>query len=678
MCGLAGFAGAFPPALLGAMNACLAHRGPDGGGERLLRAGAGRARVGLAHRRLAILDLSANGAQPMTVACARCGVRHGAPNDDRRPADDALWLAYNGEVYNFAELRAELEEGGHTFRSGTDSEVLLHLYAEQGPAMLERLNGIFALALYDGRPAGRPDGVERGDVLLARDGVGTKPLYHAQVADGVLFASELKALLQSPAVSREVDAAAVHFHLAYLWAPAPHTALRGIRKLRPGYALLLRDGRVAREWCHYDLPYGRTPLGGSEDEVAAELARQVEAAVGRQMVADVPVGAFLSGGLDSSAVVAMMRRARPDYRPRCYTIGFAGDADVEGNPADLPYARRVAEHLDVDLRVLEVAPDAIRHLSRMLWHLDEPQADPAPINALLIAEAAREDGTKVLLSGAGGDDVLSGYRRHRALGAERAWAWLPARARRGMAHAARSVSEGRGGAGLMGRPLARRAAKAFAHADLGPDARLASYFWWSGEAVRRALYTPAFAEATREVDTAGPLLESLARIPGERSALNRMLYLEGKHFLADHNLNYTDKTGMAAGVEVRVPLLDRELVDFAVRIPAGMKQRGAVGKAIFKRAMEPYLPREVIYRPKSGFGAPLRRWLHGELRGTVRDALSDEALRRRGWFEPAAVARLVDADRRGAVDGAYTIFALVCLELWCRMFVDAPTPRVVG
>ncbi len=668
MCGLAGFAGSFDSTLLAAMNACVAHRGPDGGGDLVLRAGAGRGRVGLAHRRLSIIDLSAAGAQPMGVACARCGVRHDAP------ADDALWLAYNGEIYNFPALRSELEAAGHQFRSRTDSEVLLHLYAECGPAMLERLNGIFAFALYDGRPTGRPDGVARGDVVLARDGLGTKPLYYASIADGVLFGSELKSLLQSPAVSRDVDAAAIHFHLAYLWSPAPHTVLRDVRKLRPGHALALRDGAVVREWCHYDLPYGRTPLGGSRDEIAAELAAQIEAAVNRQMVADVPVGAFLSGGLDSSAVVAMMRRARPDYRPRCYTIGFADDRDVEGNPADLPYARRVAAHLDVDLRVLEIAPDAIGHLGRMLYHLDEPQADPAPINALLIAEAAREDGTKVLLSGAGGDDLLSGYRRHRALGAERAWRWLPRPVRRGMAAGARAASEGRGAVAVMDRPLARRVAKMFAHADLAPDARLASYFWWSGEAVRRSLYTPAFAEATRALDTAGPLLDSLARIPAERDPLNRMLYLEGKHFLADHNLNYTDKTGMAAGVEVRVPLLDRELVDFATRIPTRMKQRGAVGKAIFKRAMEPYLPHDVIYRPKSGFGAPLRRWIHGELRDQVQDALSPAALVRRGWFEPAAVARLIEADRRGAVDGAYTIFALVCLELWCRMFIDVPAP----
>lgn len=663
MCGIAGFAGAFDPAVLDRMIACVAHRGPDGEGTRVVEGGAPRRRVGLAHRRLSIIDLSEDGAQPMGVRCRHCGAGEG---------DAGLWMTYNGEIYNFQELRRELESRGHTFGSRTDSEVLLHLYADEGPAMLQRLNGIFALAIYDGRPSGQRGGMRPGDVLVARDGMGVKPLYFAQLSEGVLFGSEIKSLLQTGRVPREMDPEAIHYHLAYLWAPSPSTVLKHVRKLRPGFAMVLRDGRVEREWCHYDLPYGRDHLAGSEDEIAAELARQVEAAVDRQMVADVPVGAFLSGGLDSSAVVAMMRRVRPDYTPRCYSIGFRGDEDVEGNPADLPYARKVAAHLGVDLCVLEIEPDAIRHLERMLYHLDEPQADPAPINALLISEQARADGTKVLLSGAGGDDIFSGYRRHYALRMERAWSWLPSALRGGLAGAARWAGEG--GLGMMDRPAIRRAAKAFANADLDEDRRMASYWWWSGEAVRRSLYTPAFAAETRDVDTARPLVESLENIPDERDALNRMLYLEAKHFLADHNLNYTDKTGMAAGVETRVPLLDRELVDFATRIPPRLKQKGRVGKAIFKKSMEPFLPREVIYRPKTGFGAPLRGWLHGELRELREDTLGAASLTRRGWFDPAAVARLVEQDRRGEVDAAYTIFAMMCIELWCRLFVDEPLP----
>ena len=315
----------------------------------------------------------------------------------------------------------------------------------------------------------------------------------------------------------------------------------------------------------------------------------------------------------------------------------------------------------------------MQHLERMLYHLDEPQADPAPINALLIAERARADGIRVLLSGAGGDDLFSGYRRHHALQLERHWAWLPPAMRRGMAATARYAATG-GAGGLMRRPSVRRAAKAFGYADLPADERLISYFWWSGEQTRRSLYTRELAAHLKHTATAAPLAATLGRIPNEHDPLNRMLYLEAKHFLADHNLNYTDKTGMAAGVEVRVPLLDQELIDFAVRIPPSMKQRGATGKAIFKRAMEPLLPHDVIYRPKTGFGAPLRRWMHHELRERVDDTLSASSLRSRGLFDPTAVKRLIDDDRAGRTDAAYTIFALVCMELWCRMFVDAPVP----
>jgi asparagine synthase (glutamine-hydrolysing) len=389
------------------------------------------------------------------------------------------------------------------------------------------------------------------------------------------------------------------------------------------------------------------------------------------MVADVPVGAFLSGGLDSSAVVAMMRHVNPERRPICYSIGFRGDRGVDGSPPDLPFARRVAEHLDVDLRVIEVEPDIVGHLERMLYFLDEPQADPAPINALLIAEQASRDGIKVLLSGAGGDDIFSGYRRHYALGLEQYWRWLPQAVRAVIAKPARALANGGSLGGLNLDPV-RRAVKMFAHADFPADKRMASYFWWSSEELRRSLYSRELSEQVGGIDPGEPLCQSLARIPEEQDPLNRMLYLETKHFLADHNLNYTDKVSMAAGVEVRVPLLDLELVEFATRIPPHMKQKGRVGKAIFKKALEPDLPHNIVYRPKSGFGAPLRRWLRVELRDHVEDVLSERSLRDRGLFEPSAVRRLIELDRAGRVDGSYTIFALMCLELWARMFIDQP------
>ncbi len=674
MCGIAGFVGQFERSLLGAMNEAVVHRGPDGSGELFIeRTGYGAAPVGFAHRRLSIIDLSPDGRQPMSVQCGRCGTHDGV-----LPPERGLWLTYNGEIYNFQELRRDLVAKGHTFRSKTDSEVLLHLYAEYGVEMLKRLNGIFAFALYDGRSAGQHGTMRPGDVLLARDGLGVKPMYFAAVPEGVLFSSEIKALLQSPAVPRDLNPQALHYHLAYLWSPAPETVLQSVRKLPPGSALVLRNGRIHQEWSFYDLPYGQTPLKGSSEEIAQELRERLRTAVERQMVADVPVGAFLSGGLDSSAVVAMMRKVRPDFIPQCFSIGFRGEGDTEGSPSDLPYAREVARHLGVDLQTIEVEPDVISNLDRVLYHLDEPQADPAPINALLIAEQARAAGIKVLLSGAGGDDIFSGYRRHRALRMERHWSWLPRSVRRGLAVPARAVANGRFHGGNMHSSWIRRPLKAFAHADLDGDERLASYFWWSGESSRRALYSRDFSDSLGDVSTAAPLLRSLNGIPGEADPLNRMLFLETKHFLADHNLNYTDKMGMAAGVEVRVPLLDPDLVDFATRVPSGMKQNGSVGKAIFKQAMEPYLPRKVIYRPKTGFGAPLRRWLHHELREQVEDTLSPASLKARGLFDPAAVARLLEQDRLGQVDGAYTIFSLMCIERWCQIFVDVPTPAYAG
>jgi asparagine synthase (glutamine-hydrolysing) len=656
MCGVVGYQGQFDRVLLQRMTDAVAHRGPDGEGTVVLE-GEDQPPTGLGHRRLASIDLSSAGRQPMTVtADAGGGMQTG------------LTLIFNGEIYNYRELRAELLAGGHVFRSAADSEVLLHLYERDGLAMLAKLNGIFAFAIHDDRPAGRPAGVERGALFLARDQMGVKPLYFAQTPKGFLFASEMKALLCDRELSREVDAVALHQMLAYLWTPAPRTMLAAVRKLEPGYALLVHGGRIQRKWSYYDLPYDGTTDAISFDRAAESVAAQVETAVRRQLVADVPIGAYLSGGLDSSAVVAMMRRARPEERIKCFTIGFPGSVDTEGNPSDLPYARRVARHLDVDLEEVVMEPAAIGRLEEMIQLLDEPQADPAPMNALLIAERARAVGIPVLLSGAGGDDIFSGYRRHWALSFERRWSWLPRPLRAGMQGVASAAASGsvRG----QSHAVVRRLAKMFAHAGEDADRRLVGYFWWSTEQIRRGLYTPAFAAQVAEADTAKPLLASLARIPAERNPLQRMLYLEAKHFLADHNLNYTDRAGMAVGVEVRVPLLDVDLVRLATHLPARYKQRGRVGKAVFKRAMEPFLPREVIYRPKSGFGAPLRRWLRHELRAMVEDTLDESAVRRRGFFDPAAIRRLIGLDRQGAIDGSYTIFALMCVELWCRRFLD--------
>lgn len=663
MCGIAGFSGHFDPLLLQKMGARIKHRGPDDEGDIILRNRNNS--VGLAHKRLSIIDLSKEGQQPMTVNCACC------KNTNDLESHNKLWLIYNGELYNYRELRSELEAKGHHFHSVTDSEVLLHLYAQEGHAMLQRLNGIFAFALYDGRNNGHKQNIQQSDLLLARDSVGTKPLYYSQTKSGFLFASELKALLVCNELQRDLDFTAIHYYLAYLWCPGQQTALRAVKKMQPGEAMIVRNGQIIKSWHFYNLPYGRTMLNLSENEICAELNTRLTKAVERQLISDVPVGAFLSGGLDSSAIVAMMRKLNPDKPIQCYTIDFSDRVSIEGNPNDLPYAKQVAKHLKVDLNIIKVEADMIQHLERMLYHLDEPQADPAPINALLIAEAARRDGIKVLLSGAGGDDIFSGYRRHFAIQRERFWSLLPLYLRRKISKFSCHLMEGNGLKYVMKFPFIRRLAKLSAYSHLPMERRVASYFLWGTEGLRRTLYSADMMAELQQVDTLEPLLNSLQKIPNENDPLNQMLYLEGKHFLADHNLNYTDKMSMAAGVEVRVPLLDPDLIDLATCIPSHLKQKGNIGKYIFKKTMEPYLPKKIIYRPKAGFGAPLRQWLHRELQPMVNDILSESAIKKRNIFDPKAVSRLIKLDKEGRIDGAYTIFSVLCIELWSRAFVDS-------
>jgi len=639
MCGIAGYSGSFPPELLAQMSESIAHRGPDGEGM-FVRPAEG---IGLAHRRLAIIDLTPTGAQPMT--------------------DDAtgVTVVFNGEIYNFRELRKPLEASGVQFLGSSDTEVVLRLFLARGPAMLSELNGIFALALWDPRDR---------SLLLARDGAGVKPLYVAHAAAGVLFASELKSLLAHPGLDRTLDVAAAWSHLTYLWAPTPQTMLKSVRKLEPGHALRIEQSRVTRKWRFYELPYPAPRFSGSVADATRELLASLQTAVTRQMVADVEVGAFLSGGLDSSAVVALAREQALEGRLACFTIETSHSAADEGFADDLPYAREVAAHLGVDLHTIRVGPEIVDRFESMIWHLDEPQADLAPLNALLICELARSHGIKVLLSGAGGDDIFTGYRRHYALMQERWWAWLPMPARRALASAARKLPAG--GSRL------RRVRKALSNAGLDGDDRLISYFQWLPPAEGAHLLSAAAATEVAGFHPDQLLRQSLTSIAAESEPLNRMLFLEAKHFLCDHNLNYTDKMGMAAGVEVRVPFLDPDLVEFAAGLPPTFKQHGREGKWIFKRAMEGVLPHEIIYRPKTGFGVPLRRWLRNELKPLVDDVLSPTRLQQRGLFDPKAVAALRAADAAGRADAAYPILALCSIELWCRGFIDGTFKSTSG
>lgn len=627
MCGIGGYSGNFDSNQLKDLAYSLKHRGPDDLGVWH------DAGIGLAHTRLSIIDLSPAGHQPMVSA------------------DGSVVLVFNGEVYNFRELRAELESKGRHFNGHSDTEVILQLYLAEGEAMLGRLNGIFAIALWDKR---------NQTLFLARDALGVKPLYYAEERQGVAFASEIKALLTLIPESRELDIVALHRYLSFLWCPGEGTPLRAVRKVLPGEAIAVRDGKIVHRWQWYQLPaFHGVAADISEADVLMGTVSHLRSAVHRQLVSDVPVGAFLSGGLDSSAVVALAREQVPDIH--CFTIETTGGAE-SGLADDLPYACKVARHLGVPLEVVNIDSGRMAaDIERMVYMLDEPLADPAPLNVLYISQLARQQGVKVLLSGAGGDDLFTGYRRHMALGYERLWSWWPKGIRQGLESSTSRLDKRR--------PLFRRLAKLFDGAGLEGDARLANYFVWQKESRLRSLYTPEFLAVLGAESALRPMLEFLAPLPENTPRLERMLALEQRFFLSDHNLLYTDKMSMAAGVEVRVPFLDMDLVAFAAKIPPRYKQHGQIGKWALKKAMEPYLPHEVIYRPKTGFGAPLRRWMRNELRELVGDLLSKESLDKRGFFDAKAVRKLIEDNESGRVDASYTLFSLMCIEIWCRKFI---------
>lgn len=628
MCGIAGFKGR---AFAAMDSRAIAHRGPDDAGKW----GDAEADIQLFHRRLAIIDLSATGHQPMTTP------------------DGRFVMVYNGEIYNHRALRDELNAKGETFAGTSDSEVVLRLFAREGRSAFKRMNGIFAVAIWD---------CQENELTLVRDPIGVKPLYYMLQGNSLAFASEFKTILMSRPERPEIDPVAALHHLSYLWSPGERTIARGVMKLKPGWLLVHRAGRAVELACYLDplQPVPENQMLSRRDAIAA-VRREVESAVDRQMVADVPVGAFLSGGLDSSAVAAFASKRTGSSRLQCFTIEAPTGVEA-GFIDDLPFAQRVAADLDVDLHVVRATDDMMTRLPDMIWGLDEPTADPAAINTLLISELAREQGIKVLLSGTGGDDIFTGYRRHLAFDGERYWGGLAQPIRQVLGATARALPV----TGLTG----RRLNKALRYSGLDAEERLASYFLWLDPSRALSLLRPEVRAGLTDATIFEPLIQSLHDLPDDTPGLDRLLYLEGKHFLADHNLNYTDKMGMAAGVEIRTPLLDLDLVALSRRIRPNDKLNGTTAKWVFKAAMNDVLPHDVIYRAKSGFGVPLRHWLKGPLAPLVDDLLSEAALAKGELFDPGAVRRLIEADRAGRIDAIYSIFAVLCISMWTRQFVD--------
>ncbi len=650
MCGIAGLANCGDREVLGRMTHVQAHRGPDDSGLWEKRFSDG-SYVGLGSRRLAILDLSADGHMPMC-------------NEDR-----TVWITYNGEIYNFAELRRELQSKGHRFASNTDTEVIIHLYEQEGADCVHRLKGMFAFAICDLR-SGTPE------LFLARDHFGVKPFYYSHRGRKLAFASEVKALLHVPEIDAQLDLESLHQYLTFLWVSDPKTMFRGIYKLPAGHCATFRNGELKiRQYWDLTFPHADAPYPRSEADLADEVRERFRHSVQQQMVSDVPIGAFLSAGLDSSSIVAMMSgttKCGTTKQPvRTYTITFPHKYRIGETALDDPNVpARLAAQLGCENQQIVVEPDVTDLLPRLTWHMDEPTADPAIIAAYLVCREARKQAT-VMLSGVGGDELFAGYRKHAAHRWASAYRRIPSAFRRGIESGIDALPSLRGTAMKGSVRLAKKMARS---ASLAPEDRFIRNCTYLDSEQKTSLYAPEIQDQLRASD---PAIRHHARFNEVRDAdfLNQMLYLDTKIFMTSLNLNYNDKMSMASSVEVRVPFLDRELAEFAAwNIPPNLKLKGffrPTTKHILRKAMQDILPTEVLRQPKAGFAAPVDYWLANDLREMVDDLLSETNIRNRGLFRPEAVRRFIDEQRSGTEDWSMQIWQFLTLENWMQIFLDA-------
>jgi asparagine synthase (glutamine-hydrolysing) len=638
VCGIAGFvrlgAGAPEPdaaARLRAMIATIRHRGPDDEGVWFDGV------CGLAHARLSILDLSPAGHQPM-----------GSP-------DGRIWVSYNGEIYNYRELRQELEQAGHVFHGRSDTEVLVHAYAAWGDAAINRLRGMFAIALWDRA---------RQRLLLVRDRFGKKPLYWCQTKNALVFGSEIKAILAWPGIDRAPDLAAIDEYLSLQYVPAPRTAFAAVRKLPAAHLMAVAADRagdaVGATQCYWRLPRPEArPTAAPARAIAGELVERLSEAVRLRLISDVPLGAFLSGGVDSSAIVALMSRlgAAP---VKTFSIGFANAAFDETR-----YARLVAQRYHTDHQEFMVEPDAVAVIPRLVWHYGEPFADPSMVPTWYVSQLAREKVT-VALSGDGGDEAFLGYGRYSACRGLSQIDAIPHLFRRGAAAAIERLPNRWKGryqrrlnaiGGLLG------------SSDRRASQRYAFTITFFMDHQKREGYGDAMT-GFLEGSALDRLETYFAEAPSLVSGAN---WADIHTYLPDDLMVKVDVASMAHALETRAPLLDHTLMEWAVGLPERVRMAGGETKAIFKKAMEPFLPGEVLYRRKMGFGCPVGDWFRHELKEMAHDLLLSPAATARQIFRRDYVERLLADHTAGRVEHDTRLWALLMLELWFRMWVEQPT-----
>jgi asparagine synthase (glutamine-hydrolysing) len=624
MCGIAGKVTANEPVprdLVARMCEAIRHRGPDGEGLYV------EGTVGLGMRRLAIIDLR-TGDQPLL-------------SEDRQ-----VIAVFNGEIYNHLELRAKLEARGHRFRGHSDGETIVHLYEEYGAECVTHLAGMFAFALWDAR--------ERR-LLLARDRLGKKPLFYAQVGDALLFASEPRSILLDPSVPRDVDPRAIDAFLVNQYVPHELSAFSALAKLPPATRLLWQPGaepRHERYWSLEYLPKDDLPV----EEAKQRLREAILEATRKRLMSDVPLGAFLSGGVDSSVVVAAM--AMSSAKPvRTFSVAFPG-SDVD----ESSQARAVAERYGTEHTELPVGPPDPGILPRIAWQFGEPFADPAALPTFQLAELTRRHVT-VALSGDGGDESFAGYRRYWQLARTRPADALPGGLRSALARLASGLA-----GGAEGRAPLPRAARLAGRLAMSPPHRYADLFRYFRDVDRERLYTPQFRS---ELAGAEPLAHVVAAWESRAglAAADRLMAVDLETYLPDDLLAKVDVASMASSLEVRSPLLDHELMELAATMPVRRKLRGTEGKILLRDAAREWLPDEILDRPKQGFAVPLDVWLRGEMRALPEEVLLDPAASRRGIFDPRAVQRMIEEHREGR-ERADQLWAMINLELWFRTCVD--------
>ena len=605
------------------------HRGPDNDGFF------SHGNVFLGHTRLSIQDLSSKANQPMFSQ------------------DNKMVIVFNGEIYNHHEIRLKYLQDVDFVSSG-DTETILQAYIKYGESCLKFFNGIFAFAIFN---------LESRELFIVRDHFGVKPLYIFEKDDEFFFGSEIKSFLEL-GIDKTISIEAIENYLTFLWSPGDLTPFKYVKKLMPGnYIKCSVDDLSTLKQTEY---YSNLPNGSysdlSEEQAIDELDKLLTTAVKRQLLSDVPVGFFLSGGLDSTLLVAIAKKLEPETNFPCFTIDANKNNEMnkEGFIDDLFFAKKAAKYLNVDLNVVKSDINIVKDFDKMIWHLDEPQADAAPLNVLNIAKIASKKNIKVLIGGTGGDDLFSGYRRHLALRYDKLLKYTPLPIRWLIKQSVSFLPSDR--------VFYRRLKKFCENIDNSQENRLIGYFNWIRPSLVKKLFSKRFTKIASRYDSSSYFRKLLASLKNEKNLLNKMLYLEQKTFLVDHNLNYTDKMSMAEGVETRVPYLDIDLVEFAQYLNPKFKLKNGETKFILKKVAERYLPKEIIYRPKTGFGAPVRKWVKEDMSEMINSYLSEAKIIKHGIFDYQEVKKLIDRNSKGKIDASYNIWSILAITSWINQF----------